>query len=130
MLLFSTSLYSFELIENQKILLFNWTDKTLEMNYEDFQSACSNYAGFAIEYQIQRLLVDTRNFAYKLPPEYVAWREQKLNPRYYQLGVKKFAYLVPKEVIEFTVNIPAENGKFATQYFADESKAIAWLLAD
>jgi hypothetical protein len=126
--LFQHSLYSFRLL-NQKapIITFDWTTKTKEMSYEDFQTACNNYAGFAWQYQAKHLLVDTCNFHFQLPPNFEAWRAEQLNPRYHQLGVLKFAYVTKPEFLPFMKDIPAENGTFETRNFTSIEDAINWL---
>lgn len=127
-ILFKNSLYSFELLnEIQPILFFDWTDKTKDMTYEDFQESCNNYAGFAWQYQAKNLLVDTCNFHFKLPDDFPVWREHELNPRYYSLGVKKFAYIIKPEFIQYMKDIPTENGKFETRNFTSKQAAINWL---
>ena len=125
----SHSLYNFALIEADQILLFQWTPETSRMNYEDFQEACQNYAGFAWEHQVKRLLVDTRIFNYALPEAYVAWREAELNPRYHKLGIEKFAYIMPEEALPHLEDIDPADGTFVTRYFGDQRPAVAWLLA-
>jgi hypothetical protein len=126
--LFKNSLYSFQLLVGKpSIIFFDWTDKTTEMNYEDFQAACNNFAGFAWEYQSKHLLVDTCKFNFQLPEEFIIWREEELNPRYYKLGVYKFAYITKPEFLPFMKDIPAENGKFETRNFITFQEAINWL---
>lgn len=125
---FQNSLYSFRLSEEKiSILLFVWTDKTATMSYEDFQEACNNFAGFAWQYQSRHLLVDTCNFHFQLPESFTAWREEQLNPRYYHLGVQKFAYITKPEFLPFMKDIPAEKGKFETRNFINHQEAINWL---
>lgn len=128
-ILFQHPLYWFELLNQNNILVFHWTDKTPEMSYEDFQEACSNYAGFAIEHQARKLLVDVRNFRATLPPEYTAWRESSLNTRYHRLGVQKFAYVVPSEAMHNIVNMPSGGETFTTFYFEHIPDALVWLEA-
>jgi len=126
--LFKNSLYSFHLLdEDVFIIRFDWTDKSKEMTYEEFQAACSNYAGFAWQYQAKHLLVNTCNFHVKLPDEFPLWREEQLNPRYYSLGVEKFAYVTKPELIHYMNDIPAESGKFETRNFTSTDEAINWL---
>lgn len=126
--LFQNSLYSFHLLdEKTPIICFDWTNKTKEMTYEDFQSACNNYAGFAWQYQAKFLMVDTHNFHFQLPQDFTTWREGQLNPRYYQLGVLKFAYITEPEYLQFMKDIPAENGKFETRNFTSTEDALNWL---
>ncbi len=124
-LLFQNSLYAFHLLnEKQTILSFDWADKTKEMTYEDFQAACNNFAGFAWQYQSKHLLVNTCNFHFQLPSEFTVWREEQLNPRYYQLGVLKFAYITKSEFLPYMKDIPAENGKFETRNFISKQEAL------
>lgn len=126
--IFKNSLYSFHLLnEKHPVLHFDWTTKTAKMNYEDFQEACNNYAGFAWQYQAKHLLVDTCNFQFQLPEDFTIWREQQLNPRYYSLGVLKFAYITKPEFIQYMKDIPAERNKFETQNFTSFQVAINWL---
>lgn len=126
--LFKNSLYSFSLLnEKQPVLFFEWTDKTAEMSYEDFQASCHNYAGFAWQYQAKHLLVDTCNFNFQLPVSFINWREEELNPRYYSLGVKKFAYITEPAYLAFMKDIPAMEGKFETRNFSSKQEAINWL---
>lgn len=126
--LFKNSLYSFHLLdEKPPTLFFDWTDMTKEMNYEDFQAACNNFAGFAWQYQSKHLVVDTCNFQFQLPADFAIWREVQLNPRYYSLGVLKFAYITKPEFIQYMKDIPAEDGKFETRNFISYQNAIDWL---
>lgn len=126
--LFKNSFYTFYLLDNKHpIILFECTDKTKEMDYEDFQEACNNYAGFAWQYQSKHLLVDTCNFHFQLPEGFTIWREKELNPRYCKLGVQKFAYITKPELLQFMKDIPSENGKFETRNFILFQKAINYL---
>jgi hypothetical protein len=126
MILYSHSLYQFTLLDNN-ILKNEWTEKTANMNLEDFQEAVQNHAGFAIEHRSLNLLVDTRNFKFTVPEENNAWSENELNPRYHKLGVKKFAMILPAEYLSYVKDIPTQDGKFATRYFADYNEAVDWL---
>lgn len=126
--LFKNSLYRFQLAEGEvPILTFDWTERTAQMDYEDFQTTCNNYAGFAWQYQVRHLYVDTTAFQFSLPPDFPQWREEILNPRYYRLGVEKFAYRTRPESLSIMKDIPALSGKFETRHFADEFLAFDWL---
>jgi L-asparaginase/Glu-tRNA(Gln) amidotransferase subunit D len=126
MTLYSHSLYQFTLLDNN-ILKNVWTEKTQTMTLEDFQEATQNHAGFVIEHSSLNLLVDTRNFKYRVPEENTAWTEKELNPRYHNIGVKKFAFIMPVEYLAYVKDTPSQDGKFATRYFADENEALTWL---
>lgn len=126
--LFWNSLYSFHLVDGKHpILFFDWTVKTSGMNYENFQAACNNFAGFAWEYKSKHLLIDTCRFEFQLPIEFTVWREEKLNPRYYKLGVQKFVCITTHQLLTYTKDIRSENGKFETLNFTTFQEAINWL---
>ncbi len=129
MTVYNHSLYTFDLIENGKILLFNWTDATENMSGEDYQEALHNYAGFGSEYQVPAMLVDVRNFKYKMSPELGTWRDDHISPRYSKFGLAKFAYIVPLGVVSKMKDTmkPVER-TFEEAYFEDKQEAINWLL--
>ena|SRR5258708_2620649 len=130
MTIYNHSLYVFELIENKRILLFNWTDNTENMVEEDYQEALHNYAGFALEFKIPSLLVDVTNFRYKMTPQLGIWRDEYISPRYVKAGVLKFAYIVPKLVLEKMKGgegmKEVERG-FEEEYFEGHEQAVNWL---
>ena len=128
MVIYKHSLYTFELIEGATILLFNWTKATENMTEEDFQEALHNYAGFGCEYQVSKMLIDVRNFRYKMTPQLGIWRDEHISPRYAKFGLQKFAYIVPLGVLEGmkdTVKKVARS--FEEQYFESAEDALNWL---
>ncbi len=127
MIIFEHPYYTFHIEEQTNVLRFNWEEAHSDMSYEDFKEACSNYAGYAIEHQSLYLLVDTRDFSFEVPASFLEWREKNHHPRFYKLGVKKMAYLMPVQVLAHMQDIPSEAGKFATRYFSTEAAALAWL---
>src|SRR5262245_50413396 len=100
MIVYEHSLYTFELLKDGKILLFNWSDQTADMTEEDYQEALHNYAGFGAEFKVPFMLVDIRNFKYKMTPQLGIWRDQFISPRYVKFGLQKFGYIVPPSTVE------------------------------
>ena len=129
MTIYEHSLYTFELIKDGKILLFKWSDATEGMTMEDYQEALHNYAGFGAEYKVPAMLVDVRNFKYKMTPQLGIWRDEHISPRYAKFGLKKFGYIVPLGVVSKMKDTmkPVER-TFQEDYFEEESQAINWLL--
>ncbi len=128
MVLYAHSLYAFKLIEEGKILLFKWSEATAQMAVEDHEEALHNYAGFGLEYKVPAMLVDVRNFRYKMTPQLGIWRDEQISPRYQKFGLKKFGYIVPAGVVEKMKDIMKKvERSFAEQYFESESDAINWL---
>ena len=129
MTVYKHSLYTFELIKDEKILLFKWSNETQNMTIEDYQEALHNYAGFGAEYQVSAMLVDVRNFKYKMTPELGIWRDEHISPRYTKFNLKKFGYIVPLGVVAKMKDTmkPVER-TFQEEYFEDEQEAINWLI--
>jgi len=120
--------YQLMLNEEAKIMEFAWKPAHAEMNYDDFKAACSNYIGFAFEYQIKKLLIDTSSFKFSLPKTFEKWRDNFHLPRFHKLGVTKVAYIAHLDWIEQTQNVNNPNG-FSTYYFSNKNQAIDWLNA-
>lgn len=130
MTVYKHPLYTFELIEDEKILLFTWSDATANMTMEDYQEALHNFAGFGSEYKIPAMLVDVRNFKYKMTSELGKWRDEYISPRYRKFGLRKFGYIVPAGAVAKMKDtmVKVERG-FEEQYFESEQEAINWLTA-
>lgn len=129
MKVYQHSLYTFELIENQSILLFSWTDATANMTEEDYRDALHNYAGFVLEFKTPSLLVDVRNFQYTMTPQLGEWRDEYISPRYRKAGIKKFGYIVPQGVLEkMKGGMQKVERGFEEEYFEDWQLATTWLL--
>ena len=126
MTLFKNSNYRVEFNDQKKTLEFHWEDGHANMSYEQFQEACSNFVGYGFEYQAENFLIDVRNFSLNLPPEFPAWQQNEHYPRYYKLGVKKVAYVMPAEAVQHAKTIEKEAGKFELQNFASPELATSW----
>ncbi len=127
MTLFETPLYRFELVRDRKILKFTWTDQTQAMSFLNFQESCMIYAGLALEYDTRLLLVDTREFRFDLPEDYLDWKNQHLNPRYSKVPVTKQAFLMPENGIGDALDQEYEESGYLNRFFAEEQEAINWL---
>lgn len=127
MKIFKNSVYSVDFLEGTKTIQFNWEEGHKNMTYEDFQEACSNFLGYGFEYQAQTILIDVRNFQFQLPSDFPEWQEKEHYPRYYKLGIKKVAYLMPEQFILNAKEIEKEAGKFELRNFSDYESAINYL---
>lgn len=128
MKIFSNSVYTLSLTEENKIITFQWEDANKDMSYEDFQEACSNYLGWAFEHQAKLFLIDVRNFQFQLPPTFPTWQTEEHYPRYFKLGVQKVAYVMPEQALAHAKEIPAEKGKFELKNFGNREEAVEWLM--
>ena len=128
MKIFSNSIYSINFLENSQTIQFNWEEGHKNMTYENFQEACSNFLGYGFEYQANTILIDVRNFQFQLPPEFPEWQETFHYPRYYKLGIKKVAYIMPEQYLEGAKEIEKEDGKFELRNFSDFDQALKFLM--
>lgn len=124
MKIYDHSLYFLELEAGS--LVFNWTEKNVHMTYEDFLEACSNYAGYASEYQLSNLLVDTRNFGFRPPEAFSHWRDEIHTPRLKRIGVEKMAYIMKEVNMPYVKDI---DEPFRVRHFTSKGEAMNWLTA-
>jgi len=123
----SHTYYFLDYDEDASVLHFGWNDAHKDMTEEDFREACSVYAGYAFEYQARLLLVDTRNFVFRVTESYLEWQQSQHFPRFLKLGVKKKAYIMVPEHMAYVEDRPAVDGLLAIRYFTDPIAAATWL---
>ena len=128
MLLYKNSFYQFILDQSNSVLEFHWLSTDRTFDYEHFQEACSNYAGYACEKNANKLLVFTKNFKVQLPPEFPEWQKEEHYPRLYKIGVRKMAYVIPEEYLSQASDYEADPDNVVSKHFATKESAISWLL--
>jgi len=77
-------------------------------------------------------LVDTQHFLMPVVPETQEWVNAHIHQRSLKAGIKKFAYLVSKDLFsQVSIEQTMEEGNakeiFDTRYFENESEAMGWL---
>ena len=97
------------------------------------RSLLTEYAHYAETHQPEKSLVDTSQFLMSVSPETQVWVNENIHVRSLQAGIKKFAYLVSKDLfsqvsIEQTMEESNASESFQTKYFENEKEAIDWLL--
>lgn len=119
--------------ENQLIRVL-WSVATEYMSDAEFRIELTKYAEISEEHQPKKSLVDTKHFLMPVAPEVQEWVNENIHQRSLKAGIKKFAYLVSKNIfsqvsIEQTMEESNAKEIFDTQYFEGESQAIEWLNA-
>jgi hypothetical protein len=128
--LFRHPFYAFVYDPRRKIISFNWTVETEQMQVHDYQEAIHNFAGFALGNSVRGLLVDLREFRYQPPASLGYWRDEAVSPRYVKAGVKKLAYIAPPGMLERMMSGTDEYKNkrgFEEGYFGSEAEALSWL---
>jgi len=126
---YQNRLYDFILDEENKVLIFDWTEETANMTDDDFKEALSNYAGFAFEYGGPGLLVDVMRFQHTIGEEALNWRNEEALPRYLAAGSSKMGYAMPPPALEHVPQGDVNIGQFTDHYFGSREEATSWLLA-
>ena len=120
-------LYNFLFDEENKVLIFDWTDETENMTDDNFKEALSNYAGFSFELNGPGLLVDVRKFKHKMGEEVMKWRNEDCLPRYMAAGSFKMAYVIPEQALRERPKGDLPIGKFTDRFFSSIEAATNWL---
>ena len=114
--------------EDTAILTLTWTAATAEMTDEDFKAVNLTYADFAEERNVQRLLVDVREFGHQFGPTLGEWRMKTIIPKYHSAGVEKMAFLHGPDFDESGPGMAGAGENFVTRHFASLEGAQSWLV--
>ncbi len=75
-------------------------------------------------------LIDVRQFKFRPAPEFGAWRDEQIIPRYNAQGVKKFAFLLGEQVDPVPDQAVEGPANFVTGYFTLMGQIETWYAAD
>jgi len=114
-----------------KLLEQVWINNSESMTTEDFKSTMLSYVGLYKQYDIEYLLVDSREMRYLVEPKVQRWVNEHIIT-VIMLHIKKLAFLLSNDIFE-EVSIrqameEQESLPFETKYFADEQQAREWLM--
>ena len=116
-------------------LELSWLPATNDMTDEDFMTALMMLATEAQALAARAILIDATRFGHDFADfdATMAWRDERVIPRYNTAGVDRFAFVMPEGFPGPT----AENGaeprhdgpaaNFPTQWFTERTNAVAWL---
>ena len=115
-------------LDKEKTLELIWTAETKNMVNADFKASLYIYAGFAIEFRTAQLLVHIQDFGFPdaMGEELTTWRDQQIFPKYNQAGIKKFAFLGPKEILPPTDPPQSPFANFQTRFFPSLEDVTDW----
>ncbi|MEO0572839.1 MAG: hypothetical protein AAF039_14120 [Bacteroidota bacterium] len=125
--LYQDSYYRIDLHQATNTLAFVWNQNHPEVDYEGFIEACCNFIGYGFEYETQTILIDTKFFTYMPPPEFHEWQKTIHHDRYRKIGVKKVAYVMNTEHVEYMKSSQIKEEGFITDYYDNTEVALSWL---
>ncbi|HRN86286.1 MAG TPA: hypothetical protein PKU78_04455 [Candidatus Dojkabacteria bacterium] len=115
-----------DVILEDKTLQLIWKSETKNMKDNDFQREALDFRSYVEEYKPEGILVDMRNFSFKLTPEISSWRDQNIVTIYNQIRLKRFAFVV-NDVSNYTDQGVNDVNTFETKYFDDFDVALKWI---
>jgi len=113
--------------EKTRIIGIDWKETTSAMTDEDFRAELTLFAGYVEKQKAHGILVDVSKFRHRMAPSVQAWRVKNISSRYNAAGVKRFAFLFPKESQFPSMPESSEGEVFLTRAFNSRDQAVAWL---
>lgn len=118
---------------DKKLLDQVWINNSAAMTTEDFKSVMLAYADLYKKYDINCVLVDSRQMRFLVEPEIQEWVNANIIVMIASF-LKKIAFLLSSDIFEeVAIKQAMEEQKdglpFQTKYFADEQEARQWLTA-
>ena len=105
-----------------------WSPGTI--SEETFRAEITRLAELLEQERVPNALIDVTQFSHDSAPDFEAWREANIIPRYNAAGIKKFAFLLPPGVTQIVENgtMPAREGvaNFPTGYFGTRERVFSW----
>lgn len=117
--------------EDKKLIEQVFTNETEDMTTEDFKATMLEYVGLYEKYDINFVLVDSREMRYIVAPDVQEWVNTNIFPSLMPF-VKKIAFLVSSDIFEQVAiqqAIDDQKGDMPIQanYFDNEEEARQWL---
>ncbi len=124
-----------EFDKQTKTLFTKWYLETEKMNDLDFRYEMKEWLNVFRKCKPTYLLDDCADFSYPISPEEQEWMAQLLNATWIALGLKKYAHIVPSELItELSVHqlfyeffIMNLENQYPIENFVDKQAALEWL---
>ena len=108
------------------VLELVWFEKTASMTDDDFKEWLERYTAFGELHCPAFMVIDGRRFRHRFGAELASWREEHIIPRYNAAGVRKLAFLLPKQFLPGTQPAPEAGAAFPTGYFDTREQVNEW----
>jgi len=130
-LLYHGNFLTVYLLENQSVLTLKnvWHENSKEMTDTDFKYEIELWCELVEKHQPKANLVDTLQFNFTVSLETQTWYNESITPRKFEAGMRKMAFLIPKELLsELSIEqIFDDQQAILFHYFDDETQALNWL---
>src|SRR3989344_7448922 len=86
--------------EIQKVLTLVWKKETSDLTDESFKKEALKFIDMVKKSKVKNILVDMREFQYKLSDDLLTWRNEQVISVYNKLGIEKFAFVSEKITVK------------------------------
>ena len=125
----------FEVLHDASKEMFHYAynESSYHMQPTEYIQLLEDFIQLTYQHCPRLMLGDMMDFQFIITPDIQEWIDQNLFKVYKEVGFKKMTLLlskeyVPKLSIQQAMDEDTTNA-FKTQYFDDQEKALAWLLA-
>lgn len=107
-----------------------WSKNSSNMNEIDFKNNIELWCEQLEKYRLTKNIVDSRNFEFTIVPNLQDWYNEEITPRCYKAGMRKMAFIVPKQLIsELSIEqIFDDQTQIQFRYFSNEIESLEWLM--
>ncbi len=120
-----------EFDQSRKILESSWLEKNDKMTEEQMKKEIETVAALIKKHKPLFILTNDRNRTYIYTVELQNWVAQILSNACIEAGIKKFAVMLPEEIVaQISTEQTADEVKnlpYELQLFTEEQEAIEWL---
>jgi len=120
--------------EEQSLLESIWTAESVEMTPELIKDEYKRRFALIERYNPTRLLNNTHNFYYRIPPDCQEWISNNVLDKYHQYGVQKIAYIISDDIIaQISIEQLIQekpDREYEIRYFDSREEALDWLVPE
>lgn len=129
---YQSDFFLIEFDEEKKIIKSLWKEKKSEITEEQIKTEIEKAASIITEYKPSFIITDDRSRTFIYTVEIQQWVGLTLYKACVEAGIKKFAVLLPKDIVaQMSTEQVAEEKRGIRKYelnmFSDEDKALEWL---
>lgn len=129
--IYESAYFKVEFDSSTKLLKTVWNEKSGEMNEKQMREEILKAASLVEEYKPLYILTNDRDRTYVYTVEVQQWVAQTLASAAIKAEIKKFAVLLPTEIIaQMSTEQTADevhNTPYEVNLFNDEQEALKWL---
>ena len=82
--------------EELLVIGIDWKEATAAMTDKDFRAELTLFVGYVEEKKARGILVDVSKFRHQMAADAQQWRVKNISTRHDAAGIKRFAFLFPK----------------------------------